>query len=561
MVRSWIPLLALLPAAAAADLPAQYRRLIESALAPVEQHLAAHPDAGLKSLESRRGWRHFPSAILGAAVLRRVDLAVRIGDLLARESQTGYYQSRLDHHRDTYMWLEAYRLLEKDLGPDRRARWRKELERHIGELASECALREDFPWYNSPYIRTSPNHFSLWSSTLYLAGRLFANREWESLGARILHRFAAEEQTPDGYWGEHSRDGPTPGYDYLTLTAVALYYEHSRDPEALKALRRSTDFHQHFTWPDGTPVDVINDRNRRWGVSPWGNFGFTHFPDGRRFAEFLASFHREGDIGLETVGRLAQDLLYYHDGPAEPIPQDRPSYSYRLSVPAGIRKAGPWTVALSGIISTQEVTSQFYLDRQGNVSVFHEKLGLIITGANSKRQPELATFRERLAGGDLHHLPLSSKLTLADPRDRLSVAFRSFFADLYVEPRPDRRLAIRAVITGKGRPPEEAWLTLQLCLKPGEALETAAGRWTVGADALQLTPEQIGGRIRHAGWTLTVDPAARLSWPVYPFNPYANAPETNLAYAVGALSAPLQLKGGRGLRPGDQELAFTLEAP
>ena len=30
------------------------------------------------------------------------------------------------------------------------------------------------------------------------------NPEWQRLGARVMHRFAAEEQTPDGFWGEHS---------------------------------------------------------------------------------------------------------------------------------------------------------------------------------------------------------------------------------------------------------------------------------------------------------------------------------------------------------------------
>ena len=63
--------------------------------------------------------------MLAAAVLRRTDLAAQIGDLVAKESEAGTYQARLDHHRDTYMWLESYRLLEKDLAAERRARWRK----------------------------------------------------------------------------------------------------------------------------------------------------------------------------------------------------------------------------------------------------------------------------------------------------------------------------------------------------------------------------------------------------------------------------------------------------
>jgi hypothetical protein len=67
--------------------------------------------------------------------------------------------------------------------------------------------------------------------------------------------------------------------------------------------------------------------------------------------------------------------------------------------------------------------------------------------------------------------------------------------------------------------------------------------------------------IRHGGWTLKVDPSARMVWPVYPFNPYSNGPETEQRNAVGALSLPIKLK-----QPADgalpwrrQELAFELE--
>jgi hypothetical protein len=57
-----------------------------------------------------------------------------------------------------------------------------------------------------------------------------------------------------------------------------------------------------------------------------------------------------------------------------------------------------------------------------------------------------------------------------------------------------------------------------------------------------------------------VDPAARLVWPVYPFNPYANAPEKGLDRAVAALSVPirLQAKPGHPVRPNEQEIRFRL---
>jgi len=233
-----------------------------------------------------------------------------------------------------------------------------------------------------------------------------------------------------------------------------------------------------------------------------------------------------------------------------------------MKIPAGIRKSAPWVVALSGVIDTQAINSQFYLDRQAHLSVFHEKLGLIISGANSKRQPELATFSEKVMG-QVVYLPLSSRLQMGDNQDRLSLAFNTFFSDLYV-PRPtNNELSFRFAISGRGTPAEEPRLTLQLCLKAGETLETAAGRrFTLSADRIELQATDIGGWIRHHGWTMKVDPAARLIWPVYPHNPYANAPETNIAYAVGALSVPLRLKSrpGHYIRANEQEISFALSS-
>ena len=566
---------------AAAELPARYFRIMEAGSQRVEARLAAEPDVDLEKLEKTPGWKHFGYSILAPAVLyakhhtsnpryhdpKMLALAIRIGDLLASENEKGKFTPRLDSDWDTYTWLEAYRLLEGQLGTERRERWKKAILENTAPFAPDAAERLNFPWYASPYIGTSPNHYAQWAGLLYLAGRVFDKPEWVKLGSEILHRFAVTEQTPDGYWGEHSRAGPTTGYDHLTLSAVALYGEYSRDPAVLQALRRSTDFHMHFTYPDGTPVETINDRNRYWGVSPWAQFAFTHFPDGRRYAEFLAAFFDSDKmspdkLAMDALGRLSQDALYYHEGPTAPIPQEQERYVYQMSVPAGVRKTGPWVVALSGIVATQAVNNQFYLDRQANLSVFHSKLGLIVSGANSKRQPELATFHEKVAGVT-YHLPVSSRLEMDDARDRLSLAYNTFFSELFVEPAADRELKFRFVINGKGTPPEEAAATLQLVLKPGEELETGAGKKiTLGSEQVELAPDSIGGWIRHHGWTLHVDPAARLAWPVYPYNPYANAPETTLEHAVATLSVPLRLKSrpGHYVRPNEQEIAFRLAA-
>jgi hypothetical protein len=573
-VKRFLLLTLALGAAAAAELPGAYFKLLEAGSAMVEKRLDAMPGADLRAIEAGGGWRHFPYAILAPAVLyahkhpanprygdpKLLALAVRIGDLCAAESEKGTYQQRGDNDWDSYMWLEAWRLLERDLGDARRARWRRELERLIAVHVDDAIMRLDFPWWHSPFIGTSPNHYVQWATLLHLGGRTFANKEWEALGARILRRFAMTEQSPDGFWGEHNRDGPTIGYNHLTLTGVALYWEHSRDPDVMPAIRKATELHRHYTFLDGAPIDVVNDRTRRWGVSAWAQFAFTHWPEGRGYTAFLVDQFRPESLTVDQIGRLAQSALYYHEGPWEAAPQRLPKYRHQMSIAAGVRKTGPWQTAYSGIMNSQAPNSQFYLDRQGHLSVFHEKLGLIVTGANSKRQHELATFYEKLMGF-VSHMPISTRLQMDDRGDRLSLGYHTFFSDIYVPEPAGNEVSLRFSLTARGRPPDEGALTLQVCLKAGEALETGAGRTiTLGAESFDLGPAELGGWIRHAGWRIQVDPAARLAWPVYPFNPYANAPETSLRYAVARLYVPLAIKPGRYIRPKAQEMEFRIVA-
>ncbi len=525
---------------------------------------------GTEGLEARlkeEGIQRNTGAVLAGALLytsahpsnpcrgdrSKLELALRAGDLLATESEGGALQKWLNHRWLVAPWIDGTRLLERELGEDRRARWRREIEKGLADMAADVAERERYPRFASPFILTSPNHLSIWASTVHAGGKHFGNREWEELGARVMRRFA-EEQAPDGYWGEHSEAGPTTGYNYLTTSSVAYYYEKSGDPAALRALRRATDFHAHFTWPDGTPVEVVNDRNRHGGVSAWGHFGFSNFPDGRSYARFLAGFLGGRMPRGETLARLAQNALYYHEGPSAPLERDGPSWVWPMKVPALIRREGPWWIAISGILSTPAPRNRFYLDRQGHLSVFHEKAGLVISGANSKRQPELATFSEKVQG-QTYHLPLSSRLDPGGRADRLALSYNTFWAAIEVRALSADRLEIAVDVTRMGTS-DEARLTLQLGLKSGEGFETGKGMVAPGLDRVDL--EDVGGLVRQRGWTLAVDSPARLAWPVFPFNPYADGPETDARHAVGALSVPLKLEARPGRRLRGQEIRLTL---
>lgn len=542
------------PTAWADTLPEAYFRLLNQSL---EQQQSSIPGEAVQEPPPPDTWTQYPNFLLAAAVLysqdrsgnpfhgdpRLLQMSVTLGDILVVVSDSDKYLAPLNGRWLVYNWLESFRLLEDQLEDQRKARWRAALVRIVTPLAEDVKRLQDFPRYQAPFITTSTNHFSLWASTVYLAGIVLDRPEWKSLGAKAMHRLVTSEQASDGFWGEHSDAGPTVGYDYLTLSAVALYAEHSDDPSAKEALRRSTNFHLHTTFPNGQPVDALNGRNRYWSVSPWGHFGFTHFADGRRYAEFLLSFLSDDTTWMETsLGRMAQNALYYHEGPSGPMPLDQPSFRYRMLVPAGTRKTGPWYVCLSGLIGTQAPRNSFFLDRQSHLSVFHEKTGLIITGAGSKRQPELATFTESF-DENLYYLPISSDLVMGETRDCLALAYGTFFAEIHVPQPLENELGIQFDIFRTQSIAMDTKLTLQLVLHPGAVLETAGGeRILLGKESIELGPEEIGGMIRHGSWELTTDAAAYLRWPVYPYNPYANGPETDLHYAVGTLVIPFDLK-------------------
>ena len=73
-------------------------------------------------------------------------------------------------------------------------------------------------------------------------------------------------------------------------------------------------------------------------------------------------------------------------------------------------------------------------------------------------------------------MPVSTRLQMSAADDRLSLAYNTFFSDLYIPAPSDSELDLRFVISGKGRPADDPKLTLQLCLKSGEMLETGAGQ-------------------------------------------------------------------------------------
>ncbi len=95
-------------------------------------------------------------------------------------------------------------------------------------------------------------------------------------------------------------------------------------------------------------------------------------------------------------------------------------------------------------------------------------------------------------------------------------------------------------------------LNLQLVLKSGQEISTGSGKkFILGESKIDLGDEELGGLLIHNGWILQLPHNIHFSWPVYPFNPYTDALETDISKAIGVLTLPLQLK--------DEEIKFTID--
>ena len=68
-----------------------------------------------------------------------LDLAIRLGDLAAAASEKDTAENKQDYEWEIHFWLDTFRLLERELGHERRARWRKEFETIVAWFAVQVA--------------------------------------------------------------------------------------------------------------------------------------------------------------------------------------------------------------------------------------------------------------------------------------------------------------------------------------------------------------------------------------------------------------------------------------
>ncbi len=380
--------------------------------------------------------------------------------------------------------------------------------------------------------------------SLYLAGKLLDRNDWCAKAMAYEHK-VVDYQNPCGFWSEHA--GPVVLYNTLYLDALGTYYAISHDKYVLPALERAAKFHIAMTYPDGTMVETVDERNWHTNNILTPNVGFSFSPEGRGYIEHQLAL--KGRLTKDLMGPdlAASFLLYGQEGEATPVPDPRKTPVIVLSDHnAMTRREGPWFTCLSAYHTTVS-RSRWYQDRQNLVSLFHDKVGLILGGGNTKLQPLWSTFtvgdvsllKHKPGDADPHFIPppglvhVPNDAALDPQNTRLLLQYELVKCQVKVD-LSDPKTAKIIYLTegpashdpGEGKDQDFAHGPVAAHVPFLANLEEA---WTTGSgkhgelskEPFKLTSEECGGWFEHHGWRVYFPPGATIQWPVLPHNQYA----------------------------------------
>ena len=415
-----------------------------------------------------------------------------------------------------YAWLEAYALLREHLGEERRKRWEEGLA-----LAHDGQARE----ISNLHVHNIP----CWKAmSCYRAGQLFSRPDWQEAGTALTKAVLAAQQ-PGGYWAEHG--GPSTLYNHVYVHGLGLYHAFSGDELVVPALEAAANFHQTFTYPDGAPVETVDGRVKyHERIMAMGWVGFSASPRGRRLVRYLAErLDAKRDLHGFQGGAIASAVQHLVEGDEAEIDLDAESFRQTYREWAVVCREGGWFACLSAF-TCPPVASRWGQDRQAFLSLWHERLGLLLGGGNSKDQTEWSSFvadgRFVPDGGHVLADGAGVGLDYGNVRCLLRLSFAGR----------------KAVIEGaaEGGPALQQFI---LRVARGDIVRSAAGSEVqLGDAAVCWGRTELGGWLEVKGCRITLPPGAEFRWPTVAFNPYAADGAAPFGSEVGALAARIDTR-------------------
>ncbi len=428
-------------------------------------------------------------------------------------------------------WIRAYGLVKGAMPPERRAKWEAALVKGYTGIANrELAGR----------ALNIPAHHAM---GLYHAGQLFDKPEWREQASAFLRRVAGE-QDPAGFWTENF--GPVVNYNFVYVDALGVYHAMSGDDDVLPVLERAARFHTLMTYPDGTWVETVDERNQYSADVHIPNVGFTFSPDGRAYLkqQWQHAAKRKKKVAADLAASM---VLYGQEGevPALARPLD---HAVLGNDDAVVHRQGPWFVCLSAY-HTPVIGNRWIQDRQNFVSVYHDDAGVIVGGGNTKLQPLWSTFsvgdplllpnkrQEKpnfIPPDGLAHVPSTTKLDAQKLSLDLTVGKQP--CGVRVELPDERRATLIYSVTSQPSNRVEAHVTVLPRLR--KRWTTASGRGgKLGAEPIALKPGEAGEWFELGGCRFHIPQDASIVWPALPHNPYrkdgrAEPPEGRLVIVL-----------------------------
>ncbi len=415
-------------------------------------------------------------------------------------------------------WVRTFALVRDDMPDAARKAWSDALTLGYTGIAKTQLHR----------VHNIPAHHAM---GLYVAGKTLDRPEWCKQAADFLMKVVGK-QAEGGYWSENR--GPVVAYNFVYTDALGTYYALSGDERVRSALEKAARFHHRFTYPDGSAVETIDERNPYKKRVSTGNVGFTFTPTGRAWLQNQWTHYGLPRLSSDLIASL---VLYGQEGAIAGSSAQRSDDAFVLTEGGKDRaitlRRGPWFVCLSGYTAPIP-KSRWIQDRQNLVSIYHDKVGVILGGGNTKLQPAWSTFTvgdprllrhkpgdtkpDFMPKGKLYHVPKSATVA-REPDAGLDLTYGPETCRIRVRPKDDRTLECTVEATSTSDMPVAAHLTLIPRLK--QLIETAGGhKSTLGESPLDLSAEEVGGAVQHAGYRLSVPKVATLRWPALPHNPY-----------------------------------------
>jgi hypothetical protein len=431
-------------------------------------------------------------------------------------------------------WIRAYLLVRDALPEASRKKWEQ------GLLLGFKGIRR----YADGHVHNIPAHHAM---ALYIAGVCFSNDEWKQAATAFMAKVVAK-QDPVGFWSEHS--GPVVGYNRVYVDALGIYHHFSRDPVVLEALRRSAKFHASVLWPDGSSVAAIDERQVYHKGTDIGNVGFSWTPEGRGFLLKQLALFSSGGKRLVDADYAASMLLYSGTGEAIAPAADRDEAAVVLgSHDALIQRRKPWQWAMSGY-ACKPTTNRWVQDRQNLLDVYHDALGLVGGGGNTKLQPYWSTFTvgdpallkhkpgdespDFVPGIELLWTPDKAAITSEGKSSTMALTYGPVTCRVSAEARDDGTLLLTYQAPRGKR--VEAHVPF---LRRAARLRTANGKAVeLTAETLLLGSEETGDHVVFAGLKVSVPKGASLRWPATQHDPYKKDGSSSLDQAKLVLVLP-----------------------